>query len=202
MNQTLILYNVISGSLWGFVLFNFLSTALLFDQPELFQLTYKWTTAVQCLAVIEIFNSAVGIVRSPLFTTALQVSSRLLIVLGVWWIHPESSGNYTLFYSTVHLAWGITEIIRYYYYALNLIGNIPAWLEFLRYNAFIVLYPLGITSECAMVYQLLPTVKGHWSYWFYVVVLAVYVPGTFVLFSHMLSQRRKKGKPTPRPKSL
>ena len=50
-----------------------------------------------------------------------------------------------------------------------------------RYNTFYVLYPLGISSECWLVYSSVPAAAA-WHptlpYLLYA-ILAIYVPGTF-----------------------
>lgn len=147
-----------------------------------------------------------GLVRSPLVTTVMQVSSRLLLVWPV--LNPAvfaDSIRPSMFYSTMLLAWSITEIIRYSYFVVNLQNlrsGVPEWLVWLRYNTFYVLYPLGITSECALILKASLVDVGQqeqtwrimqWAFW---AVLAVYVPGSYVLFTHMMAQRRKiyKGK--------
>lgn len=63
------------------------------------------------------------------------------------------------------LAWGITEIIRYPFYAMKELGDAPFALIWLRYTTFIVLYPLGVSSELAMVWLALPELRrtGLWS---------------------------------------
>jgi hypothetical protein len=45
-------------------------------------------------------------------------------------------------------------------------GSVPYISLWLRYTAFIVLYPLGVASELTMVYLALPTIKktGMWSW--------------------------------------
>ena len=82
-NKWLIAYNSISASLWTIVLFNTIFLGASLGQPLLFDKTNKITTAIQTLAVVEIYNSLVGNVKSPLFTTTTQVFSRLLIVWGI-----------------------------------------------------------------------------------------------------------------------
>lgn len=63
------------------------------------------------------------------------------------------------------LAWGITEVIRYPFYAMKELGEVPFALTWLRYTTFIVLYPLGVSSELAMVWLALPELRrtGVWS---------------------------------------
>lgn len=206
----LIGYNLLSGCLWSFVFLNVFATYIVFDgdMHTVFRLTRIWTTVIQCFAVIEIYNAATGIVKSPFMTTLMQVSSRLLVVLGIWTVYPESSGNYSIAYLTVHFAWGVTEVIRYYYYANHLISQqtpapgysapkVSPILLWLRYNGFLILYPLGISSECYMIYcaigcALLRNSTIHTGYaLFLCLTLISYIPGTIVLFSHMLAQRKK-----------
>ncbi|KAG7731132.1 hypothetical protein KL948_003412 [Ogataea haglerorum] len=176
-------YNIISGALWSFVLVNTLLVAVLYSGYEVFDLTSTWNTLIQCCAVVEIYNSAVGNVRSPLVTTVMQVASRLLLVIGIFTILPDSPANAHWSYITMITAWAISEIIRYYYYAVNILseGNPPAILKWLRYNAFLILYPVGISSECTMIYKSLDEAAlavGEWYKWFLIACLAVYVPGS------------------------
>lgn len=60
----------------------------------------------------------------------------------------------------------------------------------LRYNTFYVLYPLGIASECALIWKASAVADQRETLLFWG-VLAVYVPGSWVLFTHMMGQRRK-----------
>ncbi|KAK6890273.1 Very-long-chain (3R)-3-hydroxyacyl-CoA dehydratase PHS1 [Candida tropicalis] len=135
-NKYLIAYNSISASLWSIVLFNTVFLGATVGQPYVFEKTNKTTTIIQTLAVIEIFNSLVGLVRSPLFTTFTQVLSRLLLVWGIHQYLPNSPANFHWCYITLCLSWSITEIIRYSYYASNLTGGVPYFLTWLRYTTF------------------------------------------------------------------
>lgn len=65
------------------------------------------------------------------------------------------------------LAWSTTEIVRYSFYAFNLLGKNPYALLWLRYTAFYVLYPLGAGSEAFLIYATLPSsspIPG-WQAW-------------------------------------
>lgn len=189
-------YNAISATAWFVVLTNTLYFYYIYGQPTLFNLTHKVVIVVQCLALTEIYNSLVGNVRSPLFTTAAQVSSRLLIVLGCFTVIPNAEVNYSFVYVTLCCAWSLTEIIRYSFYAINIEtnGNGPRFLTWLRYSTFLVLYPMGISSECWILYKSLDTaenVVGIWYKYFFIFALVVYVPGSYILYSYMLRQRKK-----------
>ncbi|PIO61579.1 tyrosine phosphatase-like protein, PTPLA, partial [Teladorsagia circumcincta] len=54
------------------------------------------------------------------------------------------------------LAWSVTEVVRYSYYALGLFNAVPYFLTWIRYTFFIVLYPLGVTGELLTLIGSLP----------------------------------------------
>ncbi|CAN3371406.1 hypothetical protein DIURU_005122 [Diutina rugosa] len=192
LNKGLIAYNSISASLWMLVLFITVVLGGLGGQPLLFDKTSWVLIAVQSLAIIEVYNAATGIVRSPIFTTAMQVASRLLIVWGICYFNKSSPANRSVAYITLTLAWSVTEIIRYSYYAHHLRDpqHVPRWLLWLRYTTFYVLYPLGVASECYMIWATIPYVGTATKALFWVVLLA-YIPGFYTLFTYMIKQRKK-----------
>lgn len=58
------------------------------------------------------------------------------------------------------LAWSITEVVRYSFYACGLLGYEPYLLLYLRYTMFYVLYPVGAGSEAFLSYATLPFPSG------------------------------------------
>lgn len=189
-------YNNISAMLWCIVFFNTLFLGVAMGQPKLFLATNGFITIVQSGAVFEVYNSLVGNVRSPVTTTAMQVASRLLVVWGIFKLLPNSPANYHWAYITLCLAWSITEVVRYFFYAQSIVtsGNPPRYLTILRYNLFFVLYPLGVGSELTMIYLSLDEAAsqiGVLYKYFLIVSMATYAPGFPVLFGHMLKQRKK-----------
>jgi very-long-chain (3R)-3-hydroxyacyl-CoA dehydratase len=110
-------------------------------------------------------------------------------------------------------AWGVTEVIRYSYYALSQMEiPLPKWFLWIRYSSFLPLYPIGVMGECSLLYANLGEFKRSGGEVVWMGVLAIlgliYPAGLFVLYSHMLSQRRKvlggksKGKGKAKAKSL
>lgn len=189
-------YNGISATLWFVILVNTVVISYSYGVSELFSHTWKLLTAIQSLALVEVYNSAVGNVRAPIFTTIAQVASRLLVVGGIFAVLTNSPANSSFVYVTLNLAWSITEVIRYTFYAVNIEtgGNAPPFLIWARYSTFILLYPMGISSECWLIYSALgdaAEVVGAWYKYFLIAVLAVYVPGSYILFTYMLKQRSK-----------
>lgn len=106
----------------------------------------------------------------------MQVSSRLLLIWAVVNRYPSATAP-SPFYSFMLLAWSVTEVIRYSYFVWNLQGKgVPGFVTWLRYNTFYVLYPIGISSECMLVWKASmvaerPLQLVLWG------VLGVYVPG-------------------------
>lgn len=114
----------------------------------------------------------------------MQVASRFLLVWLIAYLFPATVSQ-SRAYTSMLFAWSVTEVVRYSYFAVNLsYGKVPEWLTWVRYNAFFVLYPLGISSECWLVWQSQgPGVRKFglpWE-WFCRVVLFIYVPGEFCL---------------------
>lgn len=60
-----------------------------------------------------------------------------------------------------------------------------------RYSLFIILYPIGIATEWWLMYQA-TTVTTNWLvagiFYFF---LGLYAPGSVMMYSYMLKQRRK-----------
>ena len=98
-------------------------------------------------------------------------------------VHPFPAITTTSpFYTSMLLAWSVTEVIRYGYFVQTLRSADPGVLSWLRYNGFYVLYPVGITSEMVCIYNAIAEMTeweriGAW------VVLGIYVPGTCCTFS-------------------
>jgi len=121
-----------------------------------------------------------GIVRAPISTTLMQVASRILLVWGIVDQFPfvaKSAG-----YSSMLIAWSITEVIRYSYFVFTLSGYSPGIITWFRYNTFYVLYPLGISSECWLVYTSIEPARAKRQEfaWTLQLILFIYVPGKFL----------------------
>ncbi|KAI9744789.1 MAG: hypothetical protein M1818_001714 [Claussenomyces sp. TS43310] len=182
--QYLILYNFVSAVLWLVVLGRVVLLIPLVGFGRVYGGVGQFTKWTQTLALMEVVHAAAGLVRAPIGTTAMQVASRLLLVWGVVDAFPflaKSAG-----YSSMLLAWSVTEVIRYSYFTLNLSGLLPDFLAWLRYNTFYILYPLGISSECWLVYSAIePARSRKLEYaWVLQLILFIYVPGEHSLDIH------------------
>jgi len=99
-----------------------------------------------------------------------------MLVWGVLSLFPYPRITESLFYTTMTVAWSVTEVVRYGFYAANLIGVVPGWLTWLRYSLFYVLYPMGAGSEAVLMYKSLPYSRKFSApfFWFEVVLLMFY----------------------------
>ncbi|KAI5121580.1 hypothetical protein M0805_000759 [Coniferiporia weirii] len=160
------------------------------------------TTLVQSVALLEVLHAALGWVRSPVQTTAMQVASRLFLVWGV--AEQFEVARTTPLYASMVFAWSLTEVVRYTFYACSLIGVEPYALLWLRYTTFFVLYPLGAGSEAFVNYATLPRsspipsisawARGSvWTPADYVrgALFVIWWPGLYVMYTYMMAQRRK-----------
>jgi very-long-chain (3R)-3-hydroxyacyl-CoA dehydratase len=107
----------------------------------------------------------------------MQVSSRILLVWPIVNNFPflaKSAG-----YSSMLIAWSVTEVVRYSYFVFTLSGYSPGFISWLRYNTFFVLYPLGISSECWLIYGAIkPAGEINQLYaWVLQLILLIYIPG-------------------------
>ncbi|KAK7753458.1 hypothetical protein SLS62_004533 [Diatrype stigma] len=194
----LILYNAVSAALWLAVLVRTVTASA--SGADGYTTVYgttgefcKWT---QTLAGMEVLHSLLGVVRAPFFTTFMQVFSRYAIVWGVTDLFPGIARDSPA-YASMLLAWSTTEVIRYSYFALTLAagGKPPAPLHWLRYHAFFVLYPVGISSEAWLIWRAVEpardAVHPYYSTALFLYVVAVYPPSAYILYTHMMTQRRK-----------
>ncbi|KAG1832503.1 PTPLA-domain-containing protein [Suillus variegatus] len=164
--------------------------------PATYESTFFALAPVQSLAALEILHVLFGFVRSPLPTTIVQVSSRLILVWGIVERFPNTHSSPV--YTTMILAWALTEVPRYAYYALSLAGSgVPSWLTWMRYSTFYVLYPIGAGSEAlVMLSTISEWSNGKWAVWstedwVKAGLVAIWVPGLWVMYSHMMHMRRK-----------
>ncbi|KAI6782977.1 3-hydroxyacyl dehydratase [Emericellopsis cladophorae] len=154
----------------------------------------RWT---ETLTAIEVVHAITGLVRAAPATTALQVAGRNTIIWAITRNYPDVAARETA-YSLMLMAWNAADAVRYLYFALQTgTGRVPSFLLWLRYNLFIVLYPIGILSEARLVYQVISPSKARNELYQYLLWfgLAIYVPAFYFLYGHMLAQRAKLGRP-------
>ena len=203
----LVLYNLASGCGWALLLYRMAQHfAAAAPASRLFAAVGDLLTLLQSAALLEVVLAAVGLVRAPLATTALQVGARLLVLLGVTRLVPAAQTDWG--FVVMALAWALVEVPRYSFYVAKLLmPKPPAALTWLRYSLFIFLYPPGIAGEVREILVGLPFVKAGrlasvslpnaanfaFNYYiFLIIILILYIPGSPIMIGHMWKQRAKE----------
>jgi len=192
----LLWYNGVCGAGWGFCLQKTVQ-ALLAGQSakDAYMQMGDVLVAVQTAMLLEILHSLLGLVPSPVITVMIQVSSRIFIIWGhTHWV-PACQAHWSIFMMV--LSWSITEVVRYTFYFLALLGNVPYPVFWLRYSLFMVLYPTGITGE---ILQTFVGMGAHWKmanpFWYRLslVIMLLYVPAGPGMIANMCGNRRRSFK--------
>jgi len=161
------LYNIISFI--GWILIIFFNIRL---NPNLLIIQI-----IQSFAIFDVIFAYFKIIKTNFITSFIQILSRYFIVWG-----PFTFGyvpkNVVIILTTV---WGLADSIRYLYY----INSKNYYFKWLRYNMFIVLYPLGIIFELISLY---------YSFFrkYLIIFSIIYFIFGINLYKHMLNQRLKK----------
>lgn len=249
----LVLYNLACAAGWSFIIYEMAQHFMAAPKGDYWQAAStlyprveKPLKIVQTAAILEIVHSMVGLVRSPVATTFMQVFSRLFILWGITNIAPASQTHWC--FALMCASWASVEPPRYFFYLVKLLGSVPGALTWLRYSLFIILYPTGITGECnasflgrcqllatllvvssrlsfrlrcflfcslagevLSLWHALPLVEkskifsfslpNAWNiafsyhYFLLFILIGLYPFGSWVMYSHMLRQRRKELSP-------
>ncbi|RLN00130.1 very-long-chain (3R)-3-hydroxyacyl-CoA dehydratase 2 isoform X1 [Panicum miliaceum] len=158
---------------------------------------------LQTCAILETVHAAIGLVPTAPLLAFLQWGGRTHFVLAVVRQIPEVQSSPSVLIT--FMAWSISEVIRYSHYALTTLKVCPSWLTYLRYTAFIPLYPIGVgPGEMWTMYQALPFVKKRnlysgffkkfsMSYHSFLVGVLVCYPFLWLkLYMHVFKQRKSK----------
>ena len=194
-------YNTFQSLLWAYIIYLSITA---YPQTPLWTTAPKPTLLAVGLSWIETLHAATGLVKGTPSSAAVQAFGRthaLLIPYTFTLAQQNEIGLLSLF-----LVWGISEIIRYPWYTLTTLQICPYPLTWLRYSAFIILYPIGILSELSGYYAAWPQIQTftgydlvvhgfvvfRFKYWVVFGIIVLYpLAGPFLYF-HMLKQRNKK----------
>ncbi|EPR79691.1 hypothetical protein SLOPH_1721 [Spraguea lophii 42_110] len=139
-----------------------------------------YTALCQSFFGIEIINICAGMSRAKLLPTLMQLFSRNFIIWAVAYCHNFRSKELLI----MLLSWFISDIIRYLFYFFRI-----RIFKALRYNLFLVLYPLGTLIEIYLLSKIDMLHKGIISVFIRILIL-LYFPGFLFLYIHMLSRRK------------
>jgi len=192
----LIAYNFAQAAGWAYILYAMVAHLAAAGSASYWSVVGPMLVIFQYAAMLEIAHPLLGMVRTSAFTTAMQISSRVVVVAICEYV-PQVQDVWGVPIFT--LAWAFTEMVRYSWYGLNLLGKPPAPLTWLRYSTFLLLYPTGVFGEMVIyflsrkfLYQMPLAFGLNFGHFLDYFVLPGYVPGLPVLYLHMYSQRTKQ----------
>ncbi|PXF45136.1 Very-long-chain (3R)-3-hydroxyacyl-CoA dehydratase 2 [Gracilariopsis chorda] len=200
----LLAYNVVQLCLWTAVLVRCLVSTSSVGLEHVYEAVAAIALTAQTLAWAEVVHAMLGF-GGTVPTAVVQCLGRFVVLMLVVDRIDDIQGHIvTLF---LLMAWSVGDIVRYAFYIAIITHRVPKVLLWMRYSLFLVLYPLGIVAEWLIYYRTLPFVDKHRLYaialpnkfnfafdfgvWNRIVLVLYLYFGPF-MFSHMLSQRRKK----------
>uniref|UniRef100_A0A668AGY6 Very-long-chain (3R)-3-hydroxyacyl-CoA dehydratase n=1 Tax=Myripristis murdjan TaxID=586833 RepID=A0A668AGY6_9TELE len=159
----------------------------------------------QMMAVVEVINPLLGLVKTGFFPAMIQVAGRNVILFVIFGSLEEMQNRPVVFF--VFYLWSTIEIFRYPFYMLACIDTEWKLLTWLRYSIWIPLYPLGVVAEAVAVIQSLPifdetrlyslplpaALGGSLSFSYTLqLYLVLMFLGLFINFRHLYKQRKRR----------
>jgi very-long-chain (3R)-3-hydroxyacyl-CoA dehydratase len=114
-------------------------------------------------------------VRAPLIPTFIQTVAKNLVLWTI--VRPFPVIALSPAYTILLTMWSIGEVIRYGYFTLMLSGFTHHFIIWLRYSAFILIYPIGISAEMWLVYKAIGESDSAWLTAIMYGELGLYFPG-------------------------
>lgn len=164
--------------------------------------TIKFLNLMQ---ILEIINPLVGYTTGSALLPAIQLSGRTFFIFLLIDRQEEMQAHYATFY--LLLVYTLSELLRYPYYMLHIYKVNIRLVTWVRYTAWMLLYPLGFLFEAIIIYRSIPLLEASGklsislpnaaNFAFYMpAFLSLYFNcGIFFLFyfmtSHMYRQRSK-----------
>ncbi|KAM8974668.1 very-long-chain (3R)-3-hydroxyacyl-CoA dehydratase 3 isoform 1-T1 [Pelodytes ibericus] len=158
----------------------------------------------QTLALLEIVNPLIGLVKTGVVPALIQVLGRNFILFIILGNLDEMQTKSVVFF--VFYVWSTIEIFRYPFYMLSCIDIEWKLLTWIRYTIWIPLYPLGGLAEAASIVLAIPifnetetfsftvpllNIPIHFSV-FLVIYLLLLVFGLGINCLHLRKQRRRR----------
>ena len=106
---------------------------------------------IQLLQFLDVFFGIIGITKSNILFSFLQIFGRNFVVIAIFQYNLPSN-----MHIIATIPWSIAEIIRYSYYLatdLSFLQFILPLCKWLRLSGFLILYPIGATGELLSIYD-------------------------------------------------
>ncbi len=172
------IHNFTQILIWGFVFYKTTSTLLTngFSKIGDVEETLTFLRLAQTLQLFDILFNLLKITSGSLLGSIAQVIARLIVT---WFIIDDTIPFKIL--ATVLIPWSLSDIIRYsFYMSHNTITGL------LRYNLFLVLYPVGVLGEVLSIEEKIKTCGQSLRLLQFMIVF-----GLIFLYQMMLNNRKR-----------
>ena len=117
--------------------------------------TIKFLNLMQ---ILEIINPLVGYTTGSALLPAIQLSGRTFFIFLLIDRQEEMQAHYATFY--LLLVYTLSELLRYPYYMLHIYKVNIRLVTWVRYTAWMLLYPLGFLFEAIIIYRSIPLLEA------------------------------------------
>ncbi|XP_060803884.1 very-long-chain (3R)-3-hydroxyacyl-CoA dehydratase [Amyelois transitella] len=175
------------------------SFAIIYDQLGLA------VKLLHVMQILEVVHPIIGFTKGGPTVPFFQLLGRLFILF-MMLDEPRMQTKPVVPY--LFMVWGTIEVIRHAYYVSQLLNKEISLLTWLRYSAWMLLYPMGIFGEATVMIKNLPYLQetmrftiimpNTWNMSFDTIFLlklqifALVCPIMYMLTSHMYRMRVKK----------
>jgi very-long-chain (3R)-3-hydroxyacyl-CoA dehydratase len=194
INAYLLIYNLSQALGWfylNYIALPYYKTILVSgtSSGEMYEEVKYTLKLLLLIPYLEVIHAVLGFVKSSPMPTFFQVTMRAFVFIAV--CDHYKPVQTSIQFPTMVLVWNMSEVIRYSYYATNLMGIPFRGSTWLRYTLFIVLYPIGACSEVLCMFAALPDIKNDhdrnitmpnkWNatfnfYYFIIILMLLYIP--------------------------
>ena len=144
----LMVYNVMQGGFYLYIT-SVLLSRVIFHGTDAFAEAYDAVSDVlascQLAAFLEVINPLLGLVKTGVLAPFMQMFGRNMVLFLVVVAHKELHKQAAVF--GLFFVWSLIEVVRYPFYASQVVSKRIEALIWLRYTMWIPLYPLGILFE-------------------------------------------------------
>ena len=163
---------------------------------------------LQAIAVMEVLHPAFGAVKGGVLAPLMQFLGRGFVLFIVIVPHSDLQSHAAIWW--LFGTWSFSEFLRYPYYMLRSYDREWGIVTYVRYTAWIVLYPMGFVCEGYIMLESLAFFdrSGRFTLQlpnaanmsfnfpaFLRLYMLAFLPGALMLTNHMYVQRKKKISP-------
>jgi len=204
----LVIYNLMQAGMFIYITSVLLSRVILNGMgafAEAYDAVSDILASCQLAAFLEVIHPVFGIVKTGVLAPFMQVFGRNLVLFLVVVAHEELHKQAVVF--GLFFVWSLIEVVRYPFYASQVVNKRIEPLIWLRYTMWIPLYPLGMLFEGTLIWRAIPlldkserfsfslpnAVNFSFSFaWFLRVYLIILVAGGCYMMKHMYILRQRR----------